>query len=210
MEERPPQSRTRAPRRCAPFSRSVESVNSRKGACTTTLPHAYALTRRIRAAIPSDSRLRIAGSRSANVRFGGGLRMTGIGATAPLPRSASTGEPVSDLLDVPLIVGSGGAIMREPASGAAAVEGGMGEGPCLVGTEATRNASRQSTISAIARASKARADSSNPARTGPYSEARDVKVASCAAAASRPQSRIETRATSSGKVDISDQGTCPC
>lgn len=44
------------------------------------LPRAYALTRRIRAAIPSDSRLRIAGSLSANVRFGGGLRLTGIGA----------------------------------------------------------------------------------------------------------------------------------
>jgi hypothetical protein len=34
----------------------------------------------IRAATPSDSRLRVASSRSANVRFGGGLRMTGIGA----------------------------------------------------------------------------------------------------------------------------------
>lgn len=131
------------------------------------------------------------------------------GATAPLPRSASTGEPVSDLLDVPLIVGSGGATMREPASGAAAVEGGMGEGPCLVGTEATRNASRQSTISAIARASKARADSSNPARTGPYSEARDGKVASCAAAASRPQSRIETRATSSGEGKLTSRIKAP-
>lgn len=35
------------------------------------------------------------------------------------------------------IIGSRGATMRELASGAAAVEGGMGEGPCLVGTEAT-------------------------------------------------------------------------
>jgi hypothetical protein len=60
--------------------------------------------------------------------------MASAGATAPIAVLVARAE-ISNLLKV--IFGSSGATMRELVLGAAAVEGGMREGPCLVGTEAT-------------------------------------------------------------------------
>jgi len=60
--------------------------------------------------------------------------MASAGATASIAVLVARAE-ISNLLKV--ILGSSGATMRELALGAAAVEGGMGEGPCLAGTGAT-------------------------------------------------------------------------
>jgi hypothetical protein len=114
-----------------------------------------------------------------------------------------TGSPLAVLLPGNVSVGwpliLNGAVRRMRActpSGvrrAGAISSKVGAAACIAGMISKsilrksalswpRNASRQSKILAIVRPSRARPDSNNPASTGPYSGARDGKVASCATA----------------------------